>query len=103
MARNTAGLKRGGPGRPKGRKNKVPSTFKASIKAVFEKVQQDDPKLIEQAVLRGLRGKPRESFPFIQLAAHYIDGKPAETVKLNAPVMLPPYRLVMPTDTEDDD
>jgi hypothetical protein len=96
MPRNTRGLKRGGsPGRPPGRKNKVPHSFKVSIKQVFEKVATDDPELMEKAVLRGLKGKPRESFPFLQLAAYYIDGKPAETVKLQPPAMLPPMQIFL--------
>jgi hypothetical protein len=73
-----------GPGRPKGRKNRVPKSFKASIKAVLELIATDDPALIEKAVRRGLNGRPRESFPFIQLAAHYIDGKPADTIQVKS-------------------
>jgi hypothetical protein len=98
MPRNTTGLKRGGPGRPKGRRNNVPKSFKVSIKQVFEKVATDDPKLIEKAVLRGLKGKPRESFPFLQLAAYYIDGKPIENVKLHTPAMLPPMQIFLHPD-----
>jgi hypothetical protein len=80
---NVQNLKRdAGPGRPKGCKNKVPATFKASIKKVFEDIATEDPELIKNAVLKGLRGKPRESFPYVQIAAHYIDGKPADVVKL---------------------
>lgn len=94
---NTSNLKRGGsPGRPKGSRDKVTRTFKASIKHVFEEVATEDPELIRTAVLRGLRGRPREAFPYVQLAAFYLDGKPAETIKLNAPPMQPPYVIIPP-------
>lgn len=97
MGVDTSGLKRdAGPGRPKGARNKVPASFKASIKKVFEDVATDDPELIKAAVLRGLKGKPRESFPFLQLAAHYIDGKPADTVNVNGAQAATPWVVVLP-------
>jgi hypothetical protein len=105
MMPNTTGLKRtAGPGRPKGSKDAVPKSFKASIKRVFEDLATDEPDLIRAAVLRGLRGRPRESFPYVQLAAHYIDGKPADTVKLESPhaspcvVVLPAGTVLPPRD-----
>lgn len=80
---NIANLKRtAGPGRPKGSKNKVPATVKASIKAVFEQIASDDPQMIKDAILKAIRGKPRDAFPYLQLAAHYIDGKPSDVLKL---------------------
>jgi len=81
---DTRHLRRGGPGRPKGSKDRVTRTFKASIRQVFEEIASEDPDLIKTAVLRGLRGRPRESFPYVQLAAHYIDGKPADTVEVKS-------------------
>lgn len=99
MGSNTSGLKRdAGPGRPKGRKNEVPKSFKASIKQVFENIATDDPELIKTAVLRGLKGKPREAFPFLQLAAHYIDGKPADTVNVNGAQGATPWVVVVAPD-----
>lgn len=90
MPRNTSGLRRGGsPGRTKGRRDSVPRSLKASVKRVFEDITVTDPKLIREAILKGLRGKPREAFPYVQLAAHYIDGKPAETVKLEGDRAMP--------------
>ena len=35
MARNLSGLRRGGPGRPKGSKNKVPPTFRRLVEALY--------------------------------------------------------------------
>ena len=92
MPRNTSGLKRdAGPGRPPGAKDKVPKSFKASIKQVFEDIATSDPELIRTAVLKGLKGKPRESFPFLQLAAYYIDGKPADKLDVTMP---PPVTVI---------
>lgn len=87
---NTHNLKRdAGPGRPKGSKNRFPRSLKASVVRVLEAVVSDDPELVAQAILRGLRGKPRESFPFVQLAAHYLDGKPKESIDLNGNLQMP--------------
>lgn len=87
---NTQNLKRdAGPGRPKGSRNKMPRSLKASIVKVLEMVVDTNPELIKKAVLRGLAGKPRESFPFLQMAAHYLDGKPKESIDLNGNVQMP--------------
>ena len=88
--RNTQNLKRdAGPGRPKGSKDKVPRTFKASIKAAFEKIASDDPQLVEDAILKGLRGRPREAFHYVQLAAYYLDGKPKEQLEVSGELAMP--------------
>ena len=58
MPRNTTGLPRGGPGRPKGAQNKVPHDFKASIRRVYEEVASSDPALIRRALVRGLQAAP---------------------------------------------
>lgn len=84
MARNTSGLKRdAGPGRPAGRSNKVPASFKASCKRIFEEISSEDPAILKNAILRGLKGRPREAFPYVQLAAYYLDGKPKEQVHVD--------------------
>jgi len=69
-------------GRKKGSKDAVPRSFKASIKAVFADVASTDPALITRAIRKGLAAAPPKSFPYLQLAAYYIDGKPAETVRV---------------------
>ena len=94
MPRNTSGLKHGGPGRPKGTRNKVPGNVKASLKRVFEEVASTDPALIRRAVLAGVRAKPPKSFPYVQLLAHYLDGKPADTVKVQGRVTGPPIVVI---------
>lgn len=85
-----------GPGRPKGSKDVVPRTFKASVKAVLEKIQSEDPGLIEKAIRKGLAGNPREAFVYVQLAAHYFDGKPIETIKGSMTHTHKPYAWLPP-------
>jgi hypothetical protein len=72
-----------GPGRPKGSPDKVPRALKASIRRVIEEIASDDPELIRAAVRAGLSAPPPKSFPYLQLAAFYVDGKPVEDVKLH--------------------
>lgn len=67
-----------GPGRPKGSRDKVPRTFKASVRAIFAEVAAEQPGLLRDAILRGIQADPPKSYPYLQLAAHYLDGKPAE-------------------------
>jgi hypothetical protein len=55
---------------------------RASFKRAFEEIANEDPALIKAAVLRGLRGRPREAFPYVQLGAFYTDGKPADTLQV---------------------
>lgn len=75
-------FKKGAPGRPKGSKDKVPRTFKASIRAVYQELATEKPELFRTAIERGLRASAPKSFQYVQLGAHYLDGKPIETVKL---------------------
>jgi hypothetical protein len=70
-------------GRPQGAKDAVPRSFKASIKAMYEKLATEHPELFENAITRDLKMKRgTAAFHHVQLAAHYLDGKPADTVKL---------------------
>src|SRR5881296_2038216 len=53
-----------------------------SIKALFKAVVSQDPLRVQAMIERGLTtGDPTKAYPYIQLAAHYLDGKPVETVK----------------------
>lgn len=74
-----------GPGRPKGSKDKVPRSLKASFRIVYEKICKENPDLLRKAIEAGLRGKPKEAFPFVQLGAFYLDGKPTETHEHHIP------------------
>lgn len=78
-------LRRGGPGRPRGSRDRVPRTLKASIKRIAADIAGKDPDLIENAIRDGLKAKPPASFQYLQLAAHYLDGKPGETVEHKFP------------------
>lgn len=69
-------------GRPKGAKDKVPRSFKASVRRVYEELGSSDPTLLMDAVRRGLKAAPPKSYQYLQLGAYYLDGKPVETVKL---------------------
>lgn len=72
---------RGNKGKPKGAKDIVPRGFKRSIKALYERLADEQPALFEQALVKGLKARAPFSFQYLQMGAHYLDGKPAETVK----------------------
>lgn len=82
--RKTGGrdFKRGNPGKKKGAKDKVPRSFKASIRVLCEQLATDDPDLIRRALVKGLKAAAPKSFQYLQMFAHYQDGKPAETVNM---------------------
>ena len=91
MPRNTSGLKRGGPGRPKNVPNKVTQEAKAvalqmvSDPVYLQKLQADHRK--------------RELNPAIEaMLWHYAYGKPKETVKVEGD--LPAFRLVLDADAD---
>ena len=85
MPRNTSGLKRdAGPGRPKGRHNTVPTSFKRSLAGAFEQLEHEQPDLFKAALEAGLKAKPPRSFQYLQLWAHYRLGKPADTINVHA-------------------
>lgn len=83
--RKTGGrnFKKGQGGRKKGSKDKVPRSFKASIKAMYERLALEEPQLFEGAIKRDLKSRRGSvAFQHTQLAAYYLDGKPAETIKV---------------------
>jgi hypothetical protein len=67
-------------GRKPGSRNFVPSF----VRAAFQHLANVAPECFEQAILKGLKAKPPRSFPYVQLAAFYLDGKPVERVTLQA-------------------
>ena len=87
MAKNTQGLRRGGPGRPKGSKNHVPKKFKKALENAFLVIGHENPELVKAAIEKGLRGQPREAFPFVQLFSFYNHGKPPDVIDLRGGVM----------------
>jgi hypothetical protein len=70
MPKNNTTWKKGEGGKPKGAKDLIPRSFKATLLSVYEKVCSDEPELIERAVMSGLRSRrPKEAFPFVKLYA----------------------------------
>jgi len=66
-------------GRPRGRRNKLPG---GSVRATCQWLANERPELLHDAIVRGLAAGPPKSFPYVQLAAYYLDGKPVERVML---------------------
>jgi len=60
----------------------VPRTFKASVRAIFIDVAENDPALLREVIIRGIQANPPKSFSYLQLAAHYLDGKPVERLQI---------------------
>lgn len=89
--RNTSGLRRGGsPGRKKGSRDRVPRSFKASIKTMYERLAKTEPELFEGAIRRDLQNRRGiAAFHHVQLAAYYLDGKPKEHVELDGKLEMP--------------
>jgi hypothetical protein len=80
VARNTTGLKRGGPGRPAGSQNQATKEIKEASRALVE-----DPKYVASLKVRLESGKA----PHMEtLLFHYAYGKPKETVQFDGDVRL---------------
>ena len=98
MPRNLSGLRRGGPGRPRGSRNKVPPSVKASVKEVLEELAVSNRDEIRNAILKGINSKPPHSLRYIEVIAHYVDGKPADTVTIKGNAILPPLQIFLSPD-----
>lgn len=73
MARTRTTWKPGEGGKPKGAKDEVPRSFKASIRAVYEKLQHERPEMFVNAIERGLTSRrPKEAFPYVKLFAELL-------------------------------
>lgn len=81
---NLRPFKKGNPGKAPGVKHEVPSSVKASVKTVLMEVADTEGLTIRRAVMEGLRGGPRNADRYIRMIAEYVDGKPGETIDLNA-------------------
>jgi hypothetical protein len=51
---------------------------KASIKRIIKDLATTDPELFREAIVAGLQAAPPRSFPYLALAAAYLDGKPID-------------------------
>lgn len=71
-------------GRPKGKKDRVPKSVRASVAAILTRVVKEKHKTVESAIVDGISSGPRHADRYLRLAAEYVDGKPVDTVHLNA-------------------
>ena len=89
-----------------GRKPGTPETTQgvlAMIKAIFADPERRP--RVEAALFEGLTAKPPRSFPYQQMAAHYLDGKPIDTLRIESrsvvigigvdATVAPPFELVV--------
>ncbi len=83
-------------GRKKGTPDKVPATFKASIKAMYEKLVSQHPADWERAIMQAVRKGGSPAFQHVQLALHVLDGKPRETIQVE-----PDRNFIMAFETAD--
>jgi hypothetical protein len=65
-------------GRPKGTTNVVPRAFKTALERVFHELAEKHETEIRDAILNGITARAPRSFPYLQLLAHYVVGKPTE-------------------------
>lgn len=82
MARNTSGLRRGGPGRPKGLPNKATREQKEFLRGILESEEYRES--FRRRVIRG-------DATLEQLMHHYVLGKPKDTLAVES---LPPMLVV---------
>ena len=73
---------KGQGGKPKGAKDTVPRSQKASIVAIMREIVEEKPEAIKAALERGLTAAAPRSFAYLSLAAAYFDGKPADNVNV---------------------
>lgn len=91
-------------GRPRGARNVVPANVKASVRSVLEELAQSNREQIKEAILKGVNSRPPHSLRYVELVAHYVDGKPAETVNLKGKGIVPPLQIILdPAGMEKDD
>jgi hypothetical protein len=83
---NLRPFKKGNPGKVPGVQHEVPSSVKASVKTVLMEVAETEGLTIRKAIMEGLRGGPRNADRYIRMMAEYVDGKPGETIDLNAKI-----------------
>lgn len=66
-----------------GHQPKRPQLYpRGTIKGVIEYIANDCPQVVGRAFRKGLNSPPPRSFPYLQLAAYYLDGKPVERIQV---------------------
>src|SRR5262245_2837794 len=58
----------------------------ASVKRIMRDLVEREPHLFEEGLRRGLQADPPRSYPYLALAAAYIDGRPPEQINIDATV-----------------
>ena len=66
-----------GHGRPKGSKNKHPSSAKEAVRFLLDRYGADTT-LLSQVLERGLRAAPPSSFPYLRLIVEQLAGAPEQ-------------------------
>ena len=89
----------GNPGRPKGSKNKVPGSLKATVVVILAELAAEDREQWKQTIRDAIREGGRVAFPYIQLAAYYLDGKPVDRVNIQG---TQPIHIIFPKDMNPD-
>jgi hypothetical protein len=57
-----------------------------SVKRIMRDLVDREPHLVEEGLRRGLQADPPRSYPYLALAASYIDGRPPEQINIEANV-----------------
>ena len=84
---------KGNPGRLKGAKDRVP---RASIRGAIRAVAAKDPALFETILRKGLGLAAPSNFRYLELCAHYLDGKPTQAVAFDTDQPLKVITIVPP-------
>lgn len=72
------GRKKMDPNTPVGNTTTLAKIEKASVKRILKDLVGTQPELIKDAIIAGLLAPPPRSFPYVALAAAYLDGKPID-------------------------
>jgi hypothetical protein len=77
-------FQKGNAGRPPGAKERIPRSVKASVRTIIEEVALNETKTIRSAIVDGLKSGARNADRYLRIVAEYTDGKPVDTINLNA-------------------
>ena len=70
------------PTKKRGQYNQVFPLAEASVKKLLEEVVTENPERIRKTVRRGISRGGSVGFQYVQLSAHYLDGKPPVKLQL---------------------
>ena len=70
------------PTKKRGQYNQVFPLAEASVKKLLEEVVTENPERIRKTVRRGIDRGGSVGFHYVQLSAHYLDGKPPVKMQL---------------------